>query len=296
MTTERTAAGRSDPRGRRGTKTGDLLSTSTHPWREFAITGALAALAIAALLATGLGGWSGREDACLVDGRCFCERDRGGLVRQPSNASSNLGFVAVGLAIAAGMGLERRRGQLPRPGNPMTETRLYPGFYAAVVALLGPGSMALHASLTWWGSVLDLMSMNAFISFAFLYAWKRWRGLTLTQFLSGYVALNLLLLAVKLGYGRGSEAFGLMLLAMLAIEIRVRRWGGQRTEARWLIAAVTLFLAGFGVWLLSQNDSAFCNPDSWLQGHGLWHLAGAGAALCLYLYARSERPPSAAAS
>jgi hypothetical protein len=31
----------------------------------------------------------------------------------------------------------------------MTETRFYPGFYALLAALLGPGSMALHASLTW---------------------------------------------------------------------------------------------------------------------------------------------------
>ncbi len=263
--------------------------TLSHPWRELGIATALTALAVAVLLGVGLGGWSGREDGCLVNGQCFCERDRGGLVRQPANTASNLGFVAAGLAIAAGIGLERRRGALPRPGNPMTETRFYPGFYAALVALLGPGSMALHASLTWWGSVLDLMSMNAFVSFIFLYAWKRWRGLTATRFLVAYAALNLLLLSVKLGYGRGSEAFGLMALATLAIELRLRRCGRLRANVRWLAAGFAVFVAGFGVWLLSQNDGLLCVPDSWLQGHGLWHLTGAGAALCLYLHARSER-------
>lgn len=269
--------------------------TSPRPWRELSITTTLTVLAVALLISAGWSGWTGREDGCLVNGQCFCERDRGGLVRQPANTASNLGFVAAGLGIALALGIERQRGRLPRPGNPMTETRFYPGFYAALVALLGPGSMALHASLTWWGSVLDLVSMNAFISFLFLYAWKRWRGLSEAQFVLGYLALNLALLGVKLGYGKGSGAFGLVALASLAIEVRLRRVRGDGTipahgDLRWLLAGVAVFATGFIVWLLAQNDGWLCHPDSLLQGHGFWHMTGAGAALCLYLYMRSERP------
>jgi len=264
------------------------------PWRELALTAALTLAAMGLLLAAGVAGWSGREDGCLEAGQCFCERDRGGLVRQPANTASNLGFVAAGLGIALGLGVERRRGRLPRRGNPMTETRFYPAFYAALVALLGPGSMALHASLKWWGSVLDLVSMNAFVCFLFLYAWKRLYGLSTGGFLLAYAALNLVLLAVKLGVGRGSEAFGGMLLATLWLEVRLRRQGRLRADLRWLGAGVAVFLAGFGVWTLSHNDGLLCAPESWLQGHGVWHLTGAAAAVCLYLYARSERPLAAA--
>lgn len=258
-------------------------------WRELALTAGLAAAASGALFAAGLGGWSGAEDGCLVDGRCFCERDRGGWVRQPANTASNLGFVLVGVAIAASLGLERRRGRHPRPGNPMTETRFWPGAWAVVVALLGPGSMALHASLTRWGSVLDLASMNLFVSFVFLYAWKRWRGLTPLGFAVAFLALDAGLLAVKLVHGRGSEAFGLLALGTLAIELRLRVRDGARADARWLWGAVAVFLLGFGVWWVSGNDGPLCDPDSWLQGHGLWHLTGAATAGMLYLYARSER-------
>jgi len=53
--------------------------------------------------------------------------------------------------------------------------------------------------------------------------------------------------------------------------------------------AVTLFGACFGIWLLSHNGGVLCDPDSWLQGHGLWHLGGAATALLLYFYMRSER-------
>lgn len=269
--------------------------TVFRPTRELALTAGLVALAVAALLAAGADGWSGRADDCLVEGQCFCERDRGGRVRQPANTASNLGFVAAGLAIAASLGRERRRGALPRPGNPMTETRFYPGFYAMLVAMLGPGSMALHASLLWWGSVLDLVSMNAFISFLVLYAWKRWRGLSIHGFLLAYTALNLLLLGIKLGVGRGSEAFGVLAAATLWIELRIRRSGHLQADARWLTAGALVFVAGFGVWLASHNDGWLCAPDSWWQGHGLWHLTGAIAAFCFYQYARSERAAQAGA-
>jgi len=267
----------------------DRLVERLAAFRELALAFALAAIATGALFAAGRGGWHGRPDGCLVDGQCFCERDRGGLVRQPANTLSNLGFVAVGLGIAAQLGTERRRGCLPRPGNPMTETRFYPGFYAALTALLGPGSMALHASLTWWGSVLDLLSMDAYVAFLFAYAVTRWRRLGIASFLGVYVALVATLLSVKLVAGRGSEAFGAAATAALAVEIRIRRSGRRVADPRWLAAAVVVFLAAFAIWLGSHNGGPLCDPDSWLQGHGVWHLLGAVAALCLYAYARSER-------
>lgn len=264
------------------------------PYAELAVTAALVALAVAALAWAGADGWQGRPDGCLVGGQCFCERDRGGWLRQPANTLSNLGFVAVGLGIAATLGRERRRGALPRAGNRMTGTRFYPGFYAAVVALLGPGSMALHASLTWWGSVLDLVSMNVFIGFVFSYALVRWQGLGPGSFLASFLALNAGLLAIKLGYGRGSEAFGAMALASLAIELQMRRSGRVHANGRHLLGAAGAFLASFGVWLGSRNGGLLCDPDSWLQGHGVWHLGCAASTGLLYAYMRSEQSGSAA--
>jgi hypothetical protein len=264
-----------------------------NPYAELVVTAVSAGLAITLLLAAGSGGWEGTEDGCLVGGQCFCELDRGGWVRQPANTLSNLGFVAAGLAIAWSLARERGRGALPRPGNPMTETRFYPGFYAVLTALLGPGSMALHASLTAWGSVIDLMSMNAFIGFVFSYAWVRWRGLGVGAFLASFLLLNAVLLAIKLIHGHGSAAFGVMALASLAIELRIRRNGRAEGDARLLAAAAVTFVVSFAVWLASHNDGLLCDPESWLQGHAFWHLGCAGSAALLYLYMRSERDPGA---
>jgi hypothetical protein len=258
------------------------------PWAELAITAALVAVAVGALAAAGAGGWEGRVDGCLVDGQCFCERDRGGWIRQPANTVSNLGFIGAGLWIAWSLGRERRRGALPRSGNRMTETRFYPGFFAALTALLGPGSMALHASLTWWGSVLDLVSMNVFIGFVFSYALVRWCGLGTGPFLASFILVNAVLLAIKLVHGHGSGAFGVVAVVSLAIELRIRRIRPVSGDGRYLLAAGAVFLASFAVWLASQNDGLLCDPGSWLQGHGLWHLGCAASALLLYLYMQSE--------
>lgn len=258
------------------------------PWREAWIVAALAALATGALFAVGVSGWPGAPDGCLVDGQCFCERDRGGLLRQPANALSNLGFVAAGLGIALHLGRERRRGRLPRPDNPMTRTRFHPGLYAAVTALLGPGSMALHASLRQWGSVLDLVSMNLFVGFLLAYALQRLVGLGRAGFLAVFAATNAVLLAVKLLHGTGSEAFGLVAVTSIGLELRLRRRDGRRADGRWLAAAVAIFALAFAIWLGAQNGSRFCDPDAWLQGHGVWHLLGAATAVALYAYFRSE--------
>ena len=75
-------------------------------------------------------GWLGAD----VDrGADFCEA-AAGRVRQPVNTLSNLGFVVAGLAIAV------RADRLPVLGTA----------YACLVVLLGPASMAMHATESRW--------------------------------------------------------------------------------------------------------------------------------------------------
>jgi hypothetical protein len=175
----------------------------------------------------------------------------------------------------------------------MTETRFYPGFYAVLTALLGPGSMALHASLTWWGSVLDLVSMNVFIGFVFSYALIRWQGLGIRAFLASFAGVNAVLLAIKLIHGFGSGAFGAMAVASLGIELRMRRQGEVSGDGRLLGAAAAVFVASFAVWLGSRNGGILCQKESWLQGHAVWHLGCAVSTVLLYLYMRSQEAPRA---
>ena len=82
-------------------------------------------------------GWLGAD----VDrGADFCEA-AAGRVRQPVNTLSNLGFVVAGLAIA------RDAWRLPVVGTA----------YACLVVLLGPASMAMHATESSLGGHLDML-------------------------------------------------------------------------------------------------------------------------------------------
>jgi hypothetical protein len=259
-------------------------------YREPVIAVLVACVSIGALAAAGWGGWHGVADACVTGDQCFCERDRGGLIRTPANTISNLGFVAAGLGIAFFLGRNRRSGNHPGPGNLMTETSFYAGLYAAIVTFLGPGSMALHASLENWGGVIDIVSMNFFVGFVLMYALQRLYGFGRAGFIGGWLAINAILLALKLSIGRGSEAFGVVAVIAFVAEMRIRQTGSVRSDARWLLLGAGSFLLAFAIWLPSRTGMPLCSPDSLLQGHAIWHLLCAVATLGLYRYAVSERP------
>ena len=67
------------------------------PWRPLAITAAIGAVALAAVLLSARTGWLGPN---VGRGDSFCEAARPGWIRQPVNTWSNLGFMVAGLAIA----------------------------------------------------------------------------------------------------------------------------------------------------------------------------------------------------
>ena len=68
----------------------------------------------------------------------------------------------------------------------------------------------------------------------------------------------------------------------------VRRRPFVTIRRRWAVAALALFLAAFAVWIPSRSGGALCDPDSWIQGHAVWHLLCAAAAGCLFVYFLSE--------
>lgn len=267
--------------------------------RTLLATAATTLLALLALAALGRGGWPGEPNGCrasMARPTCFCEAPRAGLLAQPANSLSNLGFIAVGLAIAASADRTRRRGADRGPANPMTRTELYPSLFAGVTALLGPGSMALHASLTRWGGKLDVASMYLFAAWLVAYGATRARRGSALQFLLLYGVLASGLVASKVWTSLDSNAtFGLVLAMAAGSDAWARRARPElRRDGRFLVAAAALFGVAFAVWLPSLSGGALCDPESWLQGHALWHLLCAGAAGSIFLYLRSEREVGAA--
>jgi hypothetical protein len=261
--------------------------------RTLLLTCAAALASVLILFALGASGWPGQGNGCRETQRpaCFCETPREGLVAQPANTLSNLGFITVGLVIAAWADAQRRRGFRDGPANPITRGSFHPALFAVVTALLGPGSMALHATLTRWGGHVDVASMYLFAALLVTHGLGRIAPLPPPRFLAAWALLSSGLVATKLWVPISSDfVFGAVLAAAAAIDLAVRRRRPDlRRDGRLLALGGAFFAVAFAIWLPSRSGGALCVPGSWLQGHAAWHVLCALAAGSLFLYLRSER-------
>lgn len=72
--------------------------------------------------------------------------------------------------------------------------------------------------------------------------------------------------------------------------VAARGGEGGRRQAGWLTAGAGAFVAAYYIWLTGSADHPWCDPDSLFQAHAIWHLLGAAATWCFFLYFRSEAP------
>ena len=222
--------------------------------------------------------------------RCFCELIRHGPISQPSNTWSSLAFLAVGLWIVA-------RGFADKPGseraapNPLVARPVYSWLYGTAVVLIGLGSAFFHASLTFVGQWLDVMGMFLLITFVLLYSLSRFNIAVGEHFMATYTGSNCFLGAGLVGMPELRRyVFGGLVLAVLALELVLRRRRAFRRRISLLLGAISAFALGFAVWIL-DIQKVLCAPEGWAQGHAFWHLTGAVATALLYLYLRSEATP-----
>lgn len=252
--------------------------------RPFVLASAVAAASVALLGLATVNGWLG-PDVGRGDG--FCEAARGGIVRQPANTFSNVGFVVAGLAIAWRAGA----GRTTIAANP----RLAAAF-GVVVVLLGPASAAMHATQSALGGHLDLLSMYLIAAFASSSAVTRCLRRGDGFFALLFVAVVAVCELVERVPGHvpvvdiaANLAFGAFLLVALAGEAVLWRRGRSHRDIRWGFASAGALALAFAIWNLAKDGTAFCHPASLLQGHAAWHLLCAVAAYALYRLYASER-------
>ncbi|KQZ75351.1 ceramidase domain-containing protein [Nocardioides sp. Root151] len=247
--------------------------------------GVVAVAGVGLLLLAAYDGWLGAD---VGRGDTFCEAARGGFIKQPANTWSNLGFVAAGLAIA--WSLLRHS---PTRGALGRHRSLAPAF-AVLVVLLGPASMAMHATQSSLGGHLDMASMYLVASFIAGYALMRLLGrgpgflaIIFVVFVAACEIAGLWSREIPVVMYAGNVAFGFLLVVGLAIEaVLVRR--GLFPHARWAWAAVACMVVAFTIWNLTASGTGLCSPDSLLQGHAVWHVLCAASAYCLYRHYATE--------
>lgn len=155
-----------------------------------------------------------RPATCLTTSgaRCFCEAVGTGLLRQPANSLSSLGFCVAAATTAA-------RGR--RLGRHTPERVLAPVVALTLVAL-GAGSLAYHAQLTFAGQVLDVQGMYLLGTLLVVGALWRRGALDATRAAAWAAALLLtLLLAQAILPDARRWLFALVLLPGIVLEWRL---------------------------------------------------------------------------
>jgi fucose 4-O-acetylase-like acetyltransferase len=182
-----------------------------------------------------------------------CELIGDGFLGQPVNAISSLTFVLVGLL------LMRRRPVLGWAG-----------------IAVGFGSFLFHGPMPGWGKWAHDVSL-ALVAVAIAFEARP----RVVAVITGAVAA---VFAIWPGVAEAVTA----ILAIEAAAIVFARRSQIRTGPG--VAAALMLVAGAVIAALSRSGGPLCDPDTIVQGHGVWHLLAAGA-LWLWTLA-SERAPA----
>jgi uncharacterized membrane protein len=234
-----------------------------------------------------INGWFGTQSGVAKE---FCEGTRPGLIKQPYNTWSNIGFIISGLCI--GWLLMTRR--FAHNNNSITQSPIYGTFYASIIVFLGPASMAMHGSLGELGGFFDMLSMYLVASFTVAYASERFWSLKPLHFVIIFlVLLTFCIWADGQSYHIIFDFFGdTVFLVLISITVIIETLNSFVKKVQhskgWIFGAFAALISAFLIWIVSQTGTSLCYPYSPLQGHAAWHILDAVSAFCLFMYYASE--------
>jgi hypothetical protein len=228
--------------------------------------------------------WTGSRPATCMPNDCFCERVRPQGLAQPVNTWSCVAFVWVAIL----MGADSRWLRLQPTANALGEQPANAIVFSLALGITGLGSALYHASLTFVGQFMDVLGMYFIATFLIIYQIGRRRRLSAKTVIGVFLIANASL-ATMLWYAAQARryVFAVLILAVIGLELG-KPSRPTATNPLLFVAAVVVLALGFAVWVLDITRSV-CAPESMVQGHAIWHLAGAFASGLIYLYFRTER-------
>jgi hypothetical protein len=247
----------------------------------------------------GAGGWGrpAANEQAIGEVSRWCERVSGGFLREPINTLANLGFVISGLAMLFVLARDQAAGRSAQ--NRMIGTTSIALLYAGATVFLGPGSMVMHGTHTFFGAWLDNVSMVAFITIPWLFnvsvmaGWSERTMFVLYASILGAYGAGYWFIGPDLGIG--FELFRVSVPLWLVSEFVYRFWS---PTVRWLSGAVGFAVAAaFGIspaHMLTNIGEYWWFPLLWLPGlvahnapgsrrtYTPWFFAGVGSFLAAY--------------
>jgi hypothetical protein len=121
-----------------------------------------------------------------------------------------------------------------------------------------------------------------------LYNLSRLRRMSGGAFVASYLVANVVLGAMSMQWPfLRRYIFVALALAVLVSELFVRRRCRPRMNVRYFVAALVSLALAAASWILDITR-IICSPDSWFQGHAMWHVMMAAVCAFVFLYYRSE--------
>ncbi len=232
---------------------------------------------------------SGWRPAVCDGGQCFCEAARPTGWAQPSDTYSNLGYVLAGLLL---LGYAAAQPLIPNGANLLRRAPAYANVFGLAIIAIGLGSLLFHGTLTFAGQFTDLLGMYLFSNLLLVYNLARLLRLKGGALAALYVGLTAALAALMLvapDFRRVPFAAGIAAALILEVVLAVRL--KPRMQPAWLLSGLASFGLAYVVWTL-DNTGVWCDPNSWIQGHALWHLFGALATVLAFIYYWREENPA----
>ncbi len=280
---------------KRNTLRGAPAWVHVFPW---AVTGAITfLLVILYFIYRDTDVWMILSDTPLRTKHAFNEAVYGSIYRQRSNTLSNLGYILVGLYVIAYAWWDYRR--------PTSESDPYAVRHPALMVyfgftciVLGIGSGLMHAAMTSWGHKLDVLGMVATVTALAALHWARWiPGVRIAgsylptwpvfAFLAFAGSTALVLNLDRIGFGNAAYG-GIIGLVGAGMALEVIS-GKSSLQYRWPVFSFLSLGLAYYIWNLDKAGS-FSSPDSWFQGHAIWHLLTAITLGCAVNFFRTELP------
>lgn len=221
----------------------------------------------------------------------FCEAAREGLIKQPANTWSNLGFVFFGLLMA----WQLASGKFKVNKNRFTQSDFTAIFFSSLIVFLGPASMAMHATETEIGGGLDMLSMYLVASFSASYAMQRFYRWKNSTFTISFITIVIICELAGFYHGHlpiidysGNLIFGVFLFVAAIYELRNAYVRKISFDKKYGYMSLGLLLLAFFIWNIWKDGSPLCNPGSLIQGHAMWHLLDSAATYFLFRFYVSE--------
>ena len=241
--------------------------------------------------------WNGWAESVELRHPAYAERVYvDNFFRTRADTWSNLAYVLVGF-YALALGWHDLRQPAPPHAGYLIRTPAMSTLFGLACCYLGFGSGLFHASLSRLGQQLDVAAMYSPLVVAIAINVGRWiprlntggghAGVPTWPILAGLALVTCFLLYEYKWSMRSSVVLPTLILIVAAFAVLDRLQHRSRLSVPLMILSLAALVAARICWVMDVGGK-LSGPDTWLQGHAVWHLLTALSLATIYLYYRTE--------